>query len=93
MKKIILVFVVFIAFNNSANAQNKRPNIIYILADDLGYGSLGCYGNKNIHTPNIGWMAATGMCFTDYNSNGPVYSPTRVALLFSIEYPKYDCAK
>ena len=58
-----------------------RPNIILIMADDLGYGSLGCYGNMNIHTPNIDCMAAQGMRFTDYHSNGPVCSPTRAALL------------
>jgi arylsulfatase A-like enzyme len=58
-----------------------RPNIIFIMADDLGYGSLGCYGSKEIRTPNIDRLAASGMRFTDYHSNGPVCTPTRAALM------------
>ena len=58
-----------------------RPNIVVIMADDLGYGSLGCYGSKEIHTPNIDRLAATGMRFTDFHSNGPMCTPTRAALM------------
>jgi len=59
----------------------ERPNIIVIMADDLGYGDLGCYGSRIIKTPNIDALAEGGMKFTDYHSNGPVCSPTRAALL------------
>jgi arylsulfatase A len=62
-------------------ARDDRPNIILIMADDLGYGDVGCYGSGSIDTPNIDALAARGMRFTDYHSNGPVCSPTRAALL------------
>lgn len=61
--------------------ETERPNIILIMADDLGYGDIGCYGSKTIRTPNIDALARGGMKFTDYHSNGPVCSPTRAALL------------
>jgi hypothetical protein len=51
---------------------DKKPNIIYILADDLGYGDLGCYGQKMIKTPNIDTMAAQGMRFTQHYSGSTV---------------------
>lgn len=57
------------------------PNIVLIMADDLGYGDLSCYGNPSIQTPNIDQLATEGMRFTDYHSNGAVCSPTRAALL------------
>jgi hypothetical protein len=46
--------------------EAKRPNIIFILADDFGYGSLGCYGNKEVKTPHIDQLAAGGVRFTDF---------------------------
>ena len=59
----------------------EKPNIILIMADDLGYGDIGCYGNRTIRTPNIDALAKGGMKFSDYHSNCPVCSPTRAALL------------
>jgi arylsulfatase A len=61
--------------------RDEKPNIILIMADDLGYGDLGCYGSRSIKTPNIDALAREGMRFTDYHSNGAVCSPTRAALL------------
>ncbi len=58
-----------------------RPNIIYILADDLGYGELGCYGQQKIETPNIDKLAATGMRFTQHYAGSPVCAPSRCNLL------------
>jgi arylsulfatase A-like enzyme len=58
-----------------------RPNIVLIMADDLGYGALGCYGNKEIKTPNIDALATGGVRLTDFHSNGPMCTPTRAALM------------
>ncbi len=60
--------------------QQERPNFIVILADDLGYADVGCYGGSE-RTPNIDRLAAEGLRFTDFHANGPVCSPTRAALL------------
>ena len=58
-----------------------RPNIIVIMADDLGYSSLGCYGNKQIKTPHIDALAASGVRLMDFHSNGAMCTPTRAALM------------
>ena len=59
----------------------RKPNIVIILADDLGYGDVGCYGNPVNKTPHIDALAAEGLRFTDFHANGAVCSPTRAALL------------
>ncbi|MEM6846084.1 MAG: sulfatase-like hydrolase/transferase [Bacteroidota bacterium] len=59
----------------------QPPNFVIIMADDLGYGDLGCYGHPTYRTPHLDSMAANGLQFTDYHSNGAVCSPTRAALL------------
>ena len=58
-----------------------RPNIIYILADDLGYGDLGAYGQELIDTPNLDKLAAQGMLFTQHYASAPVCAPSRYMLL------------
>lgn len=60
---------------------NQKPNIVIILADDLGYGDLGAYGCPDIKTPNLDRLANQGVRFTQFYANGPECSPTRVALL------------
>lgn len=62
-------------------ARQQRPNIIYILADDVGYGDIGCYGQEKIETPNIDRLAAEGMRFTQHYSGSAVSSPSRCSLL------------
>lgn len=63
------------------SAQQQKPNIIFILADDLGYGDLGCYGQTKIETPNIDSLADQGMRFTQFYSGSPVSAPSRCVLL------------
>jgi arylsulfatase A-like enzyme len=67
----------------SANmrTRRKKPNIIVILADDLGYGDLSSYGAKDMKTPNIDRLVAAGMRFDNFYANCPVCSPTRASLL------------
>jgi arylsulfatase A len=75
------LIIVVLAGNLVAAEPAKRPNIVLIMADDLGYGSLGCYGNSDVKTPHIDRLAAAGIRCTDYHSNGALCSPTRAALL------------
>src|SRR5437868_5091655 len=58
-----------------------KPNLIFILADDLGYGDLGCYGQERIRTPNIDRLAAEGMRFTQCYAGSTVCAPSRCCLL------------
>ena len=61
--------------------SDTKPNIVLILADDLGYGDLGCYGSQQNRTPHIDRMAKEGLRFTDFHTNGSMCTPTRAALL------------
>ncbi len=81
---VILLYLCILFSVNSCTAPERsasRPNIILIMADDLGYGGIGCYGNTEIQTPNLDALAAEGLRFTDFHANAPVCSPTRAALL------------
>lgn len=62
-------------------STQRQPNIIYILADDLGYGDLSCYGQQKFKTPNIDKLAARGMLFTQHYSGATVCAPSRSALM------------
>jgi arylsulfatase A-like enzyme len=68
-------------FPHAAAATDKRPNIIYIMADDLGYGDLGCYGQKKILTPEIDALCARGLRFTQHYAGTSVCAPTRCSLM------------
>src|SRR4051812_28772728 len=79
-----LLFALFLALirsTNSYGADAKQPNIVFILADDLGYTDLACYGSKYYETPNIDRLAADGMRFTNGYSCGPNCQPSRAALM------------
>ena len=65
----------------SAAPAIRPPNFVLIMADDLGYGDLSCYGSERARTPHLDALAREGLRFTDYHSNGCVCSPTRAALL------------
>src|SRR6266576_1395629 len=60
--------------------QRRPPNIVYIMADDLGYGDLSCYGRTDYRTPNIDMLALTGTRFLQAYANSSVCTATRVAL-------------
>lgn len=67
-------------------AAPAKPNIVFILADDLGWGDLGCYGHSTIKSPNLDRMARDGSLFTHFYVNGSVCSPSRCAF-FTSNYP------
>ena len=87
-RSVILIIVsVFLSMqgcktmNSSKSPSYTRPNIIYILADDLGYGELGSYGQKIIETPHLDALAKSGMRFTQHYSGAPVCAPARCVLM------------
>jgi arylsulfatase A-like enzyme len=87
MKNIFTIVILIISLASCTNTskekndQKTKPNIIYILAEDLGYGDLGCYGQSKIETPNLDQMAREGILFTQHYSGSTVCAPSRSALL------------
>lgn len=74
--------VLFFACHPSvSDAQVRKPNIIFLLADDLGYGDLGCYGQKSIQTPNLDKLAAGGRRYTQFYAGSTVCAPSRCSLM------------
>src|ERR1700730_9774720 len=69
------------AMGAAGPAPANRPNVIFILADDLGYAELGCYGQKKIRTPRLDRMAAEGMRFTQHYCGNAVCAPSRCVLM------------
>ncbi|MBO5187408.1 MAG: sulfatase-like hydrolase/transferase [Prevotella sp.] len=69
------------AADNNKKATPDRPNIIFILADDMGYGDLSCFGSKHVKTPNIDKLSATGTTFTQCYAGSGISSPSRCALM------------
>lgn len=83
MKRIILTLLIILSTSIIWGQNNieSKPNIILIMADDLGYAGLSSFGGKGIQTPQLDKLAKEGVKCTNFYSNGPVCSPTRVALL------------
>jgi len=77
----IVSVVVISCSSHKEPVEQKPPNIILVLADDMGYGELGAYGQEIIETPNIDKLAETGMRFTQHYSGAPVCAPARCILL------------
>jgi arylsulfatase A len=89
MKHIITVcFLLPLCIDQGLHAQAKtqKPNIIFIMADDLGWGELGCYGNSFNETPNLDKLAQQGLKFTQAYASAPICSPTRVSIITG-QYP------
>lgn len=82
-KKVVLLsgLTALASFSGAAAGKDAKPNIIFILCDDMGYGDLACYGQKYILTPNIDRMAEEGMRFTQAYAGSPVSAPSRAALM------------
>jgi arylsulfatase A len=85
--RILPLIVLLAPIYGPAAEEIARPNIVMVLVDDMGYADLSCYGSKTIRTPHIDRLAAEGMRFTDFHSNGAVCSPTRAAFLTG-RYPQ-----
>ncbi len=85
-----IVLILLVIGGCKTSEQTSPPNIILIMADDLGYGDLGSYGSERMHTPNIDFLANEGIRLTDYHSNGSVCTPTRAALLTG-RYQQRSC--
>ncbi len=84
---LLILFTVFTISSFSQPNKTNKPNIVYILADDLGYGELGCYGQQKIETPNIDALARSGMRFTQHYAF-PVCAPSRYSLMTGINSGK-----
>ena len=75
------VWLLLLLLTAAVAAQPRKPNIIFILADDLGYGDLGSYGQTKIRTPFLDQMAKEGMRFTQFYAGSPVCAPSRCVLM------------
>lgn len=81
IRVILVVLGVFLAWSPLTAGEASKPNVILILADDLGWGDLGCYGQKKIRTPNLDKLAAGGIRFTQFYAGCPVCAPSRCVLM------------
>ncbi len=79
----LLVIIIFLQHpvSSQRSTGTRKPNIIFIMADDLGYGDLGCYGQTRIKTPHIDKLAEEGIRFTQAYAGGPVCTPSRSVLM------------
>lgn len=88
-KPAVLFFVAFLlsvsqkipVFAGESTGKRNKPNIVFIMADDLGWGDLGCYGHPYIRTPNLDGLAKRGTLFTSFYVNGPTCSPSRAGFM------------
>jgi arylsulfatase A len=79
--RLFAAILLLLSFPAQSQVKNRKPNIIFILADDLGYGDLGCYGQQKIETPNIDQLAKQGLRFTQFYSGSTVCAPSRASLM------------
>jgi arylsulfatase A-like enzyme len=91
--QVLLAFLLVIAFSAGTPAADDRPpNVVFMFADDLGYGDLGCYGHPYAKTPVLDQLAEEGTRFTQFYVTGVTCNPSRTGLmtgLFPARFPKY----
>lgn len=80
MKKILYLIISITLLCGCGSKENKRPNVILIFIDDMGWADLSCFGNIDAQTPNIDKLATEGICFEQFYVNSPICSPSRVAI-------------
>src|SRR5688572_22245980 len=81
VRLLIRIFIALLLLLLTQVALAQRPNIIYIMTDDMGYGDLSCYGQKNYTTPNLDKLASQGVKFVNAYAAAPVCTPTRTAFM------------
>ena len=82
MKKVFNLFLLTLGVSISLSEENQLPNILFILADDLGYGDVRCYNSESkVPTPHLDRLAKEGILFTDAHSPSTVCTPTRYSIL------------
>ena len=95
MKNIFIIALFLLSFssckaqNTSTKTKNKQPNVVFILADDLGINALNCYGNTLVESPNIDQLFNEGMHFTNGYSNDPTCAPSRASILSGQYVPRH----
>src|SRR2546426_3771904 len=77
----VTALVMFMIFSRAVDSAERPPNIVFIMADDLGRGHCGCYGQQKIRTANIDRLAAQGMKFTQFYAGANVCAPSRSVLM------------
>ena len=80
-KRIVIASMAGCALTPAIGQKPSKPNIIYIMCDDMGYGDLGCYGQPFIETPHIDQLATEGMRFTQAYAGAPVSAPSRACMM------------
>jgi N-acetylgalactosamine-6-sulfatase len=93
LRRHILLFAIAFVATTPALAESRRPNIVFIFADDWGWGDLSCHGSKHYHTPNLDRLASQGIDFQQFEVCNPVCSPSRTAAMtgrFPARYGVYQ---
>ncbi|MDN5216634.1 sulfatase-like hydrolase/transferase [Fulvivirgaceae bacterium BMA12] len=80
MKKALYLIISVIFLYGCSGKEHKKPNVILIFIDDMGWADLSCFGNVDAQTPNIDKLASEGICFEQFYVNSPICSPSRVAI-------------
>src|SRR5436190_20560019 len=81
MTRTYVALILILSFVQNWSFATDHPNIVFFIADDLGYGDVGCYGQEKIRTPNIDQLAKDGMRFTAHYAGSNVCAPSRCSLL------------